>query len=233
MFKLVCIITLAIEGLAIAVHYLIFGPRRRELRNEPATVRRFGLVELLLHALTAMSFLLLAVTGGLSVLRGGPMEGWPRILHWVAAPFFALGLAGIALAWARDGRFEPGDKQWLRRVGGYLGGPDDLPAGRFNAGQKVFFWTVLLPGVLSIVSGLGRMFPLAGDGYQALCFNLHRYSSLALVLAVIGHLYLGTLANPGTLRAVILGKVGTRWARHHHPQWHKEVHHGEQDNHEQ
>ena len=40
---------------------------------------------------------------------------------------------------------------------------------------------------------------------------------------IIGHIYLGTAAEPGTLRSMIHGTVTKDWARLHHPRWYREV----------
>jgi len=104
-------------------------------------------------------------------------------------------------------------------MGGYLGRPDDLPAGMFNAGQKAFFWVVALLGVVTVCSGLARMAPVFGPGAQAIVLIVHRYAALLLAMSIIVHLYLGTLANPGTFRAMLRGMVGRAWVLHHHPVW--------------
>ena len=123
------------------------------------------------------------------------------------------------MIWAEDGRFEEHDWKWASHLGGYLWKRHDLPAGRFNAGQKAYFWFVGLCSILLVLSGVGRVCPVFGEAGQAVVFDIHRYSALALVLAVIAHFYLGTLANPGTFWAMISGRVGPGWARRHHPIW--------------
>jgi formate dehydrogenase subunit gamma len=43
------------------------------------------------------------------------------------------------------------------------------------------------------------------------------------VAAIIAHAYLGTIANPGTWRAMVDGKVSWKWAKKHHSEWYKKV----------
>ncbi len=219
MYRLVVMIGILSAAAGVAGHFLIFGPKHPELRREKPLVRRFNLWERLVHAVTLLSFLALATTGLTAAWRGKPLEGWWLLVHWTAAPFFAVGLAALTLTWSEFGHFERHDLLWARHLGGYLGGPDDLPAGMFNAGQKAFLWVVALLGVVTILSGLIRMAPIFDASGQATALTVHRYAALFLALSIVVHFYLGTLANPGTIRAMLLGRVGRAWVRRHHPVW--------------
>ncbi len=54
--------------------------------------------------------------------------------------------------WSKDARFAPYDKEWLKKHGGYVGGKEvEVPAGRLNAGQKIFFWLAV---ALSFIMGV-------------------------------------------------------------------------------
>jgi len=205
---------------AVVGHYLVYGPKHPELRGEAPTVRRFNLWERLVHGVTMLSFVTLVVTGVVAVLAEHRLTGWLLLVHWVAAPFFAVGLAALTLTWSEFGRFEHHDVLWARHMGGYLGrGAGDLPAGMFNAGQKAFFWVVALLGVVTVCSGVFRMAPVFGPGTQAIVLNVHRYAALLLSMSIVVHLYLGTLANPGTFSAMLRGMVSRAWVRRHHPIW--------------
>ena len=41
-------------------------------------------------------------------------------------------------------------------------------------------------------------------------------------LLLVLHVYLGTVAYPGTARGMIDGRVTRRWAQLHHPRWHED-----------
>jgi cytochrome b subunit of formate dehydrogenase len=41
--------------------------------------------------------------------------------------------------------------------------------------------------------------------------------------SIIGHIYLGTAAEPGTFASMVRGTVTKDWARLHHPKWYREV----------
>jgi formate dehydrogenase subunit gamma len=219
-FRIVSLAGIAVIVVAAVGHYLLFGPRHPDVAKDKRDLRRLSLGERFIHVITILSFLTLAVTGFLATIYfRKPLSGWLWVVHLVAAPVFAVGLAAIALRWAEDCRFESYDWQWARQFGGYFGSDKDVPAGRFNGGQKGFFWAIVALGLISILSGLVRMFPMFDENIQEISYQVHRYSGLFLVMAVIAHIYLGTLANPGTWRVVISGYVSSRWAKHHHPIW--------------
>ena len=219
-FRMVSLVGITAVVVAAIGHYLLFGPRHPELAKDKRNLRRFSLGERFIHAATILSFFTLAVTGFVAAIcLGKPLSGWLWVVHLVAAPVFAVGLTAIALRWAEDCRLESYDWEWAKQFGGYLGGDRDVPAGRFNGGQKAYFWAIVSLGLVSILSGLVRMFPIFDANIQEISYQAHRYSGLFLVMAVIAHIYLGTLANSGTWQVIISGYVSSRWAKHHHPIW--------------
>ena len=84
---------------------------------------------------------------------------------------------------------------------------------------KAFFWVSVLLGLVTLLSGLGRMTPVLPPAHQELIYEIHRYGALLFVMSVAVHFYLATVANRGTIRSMVLGTVGSEWARHHHPLW--------------
>ncbi|MGA1980646.1 MAG: formate dehydrogenase subunit gamma [Sedimentisphaerales bacterium] len=219
-FPIVSLVGITAVVAAAIGHYLLFGPRHPELAKDKRDLRRFSLWERFIHAATILSFLTLALTGfAATIYFGKPLSGWLWIVHLVAAFVFVIGLAAVALRWAEDCRLASYDWEWAKQFGGYLGSDKDAPAGRFNGGQKAYFWTILLLGLVAILSGLVRIFPIFNANVQEIFLQVHRYSGLFLVMVVIAHIYLGTLANPGTWLVIISGYVSSRWAKHHHPIW--------------
>ena len=80
------------------------------------------------------------------------------------------------------------------------------PAGKYNAGQKAFFW---LQGALAIVFVVTGMLLWIPDWFSAGVLSLsrlfHYASALAGGLLLVVHVYLGTVAYPGTARGMIDG----------------------------
>ncbi len=205
---------------ACLLHYAVFGRKRWRPDKSTASVYRFSLSERLVHATTLLAFIVLAGTGFWTVLAlRSPLHGWLWVSHAAAGAIFAIATALMALFWAMDCRFARHDWTWVRRLGGYLGGSNVVPAGRFNAGQKAFFWVSVLLGLVTLLSGLGRMTPVLPPAHQELIYEIHRYGALLFVMSVAVHFYLATVANRGTIRSMVLGTVGSEWARHHHPLW--------------
>jgi formate dehydrogenase subunit gamma len=219
MFRLVVIAGVAAIVAAALGHLVIFGPKRAVGPKGERTVRRFSLWERFVHAITILGFLALAVTGFVPVFLGSALHGWFWVIHLTAAPVFSIGLIFLVMTWARDGVFASCDLEWAMKFGGYLWGDKHAPAERFNAGQKAYFWVVAVMGLVSLVTGLGRAVPVFDAAGQDVLYQIHRYTALIFVMGGIVHLYLGTLANPGTLGAMMTGKVTPGWAESHHPLW--------------
>lgn len=222
MFRALAILGIIGTVGACLLHLLVFGPRHKEAAGGERVIRRFSILERLAHALTLVSFLTLAATGFYSVLAGREaLRGLLLLCHYYAAPAFAVGAAVIVAGWSADAGFKPYDLRWMVNFGGYLWKRENLPAGRFNAGQKVYFWIVATAGFAVILSGLGRLWPVLDETGQWILLWVHRLSALFLAAWAIAHAYLGTLANPGTVQAMLTGRVSEKWARTHHPLWEK------------
>jgi formate dehydrogenase subunit gamma len=140
---------------------------------------------------------------------------------WSGVVFIAVTVAGGVL-WLRDAIFESYDKVWVRKMGGYLGHKGEVPAGRFNAGQKMFYWYSSVLGILMSITGLMLVFK---DAFRlsTLCVTstIHNLFGFFFIAGVLAHAYLGTVANPGTWRVLIDGSVTREWAEHHHPNWYR------------
>ncbi|GAC1535961.1 MAG: formate dehydrogenase subunit gamma [Myxococcales bacterium] len=155
--------------------------------------------------------------GGLSVC------GW---LHpWAGTAFFVAS-AVMFVHWAKEMVLRGKEKEWLGpKMIEYLKfSGDDPTVGKYNGGQKLLFWLTSLGAVGLMLSGLVLWNPLLVPGpVRQIGIVLHDVSFLGFVVAIIGHVYLGTAAEPGTFRAMTRGTVTKPWARLHHPAWYREV----------
>lgn len=202
---------------------------------DPRTVERFSAVQRLVHWAVGLSFTLLLATGLAfsypplfwltGLLGGGPAA---RALHpWIGLVFSAA-MAATFLLWVRDMRLGPSDRQWLRAVPAYARHrtAEVPPAGKYNGGQKLFFWTQSTLALVFLASGVALWLPEAttatfpaGSGLLAMMRLLHYAATLAGGLLLTLHVYLGLFAFPGTARGMIDGKVSRTWAVLHHPAW--------------
>lgn len=198
-------------------------------------MQRFTYVERIVHWVVGLSFLFLLLTGlafshprlfWLTALAGGGATA--RILHpWMGVGFTA-GAVAMFFLWVRDMRLDAGDREWLKAIR-YYAVHDKArvpPAGKYNAGQKMFFWTMSGLGLAYVASGVPMWMPggVLGVGpfYGGVVNAMRLVHYLATVgggLFLIVHVYLGTVAYPGTLGAMLTGRVSSAWAKLHHPRW--------------
>jgi len=130
--------------------------------------------------------------------------------------------------WVKDMFITGADKHWLRSIQHYaLHTRDKIPpAGKYNGGQKIFFWVQTVLGVVLLITGLPLWFPDGILGFgppSSLVLSTmragHYLCALGSGLLLIVHVYLGLVAFPGTARGMIDGKVSQQWAELHHPLW--------------
>jgi formate dehydrogenase subunit gamma len=218
--------------LACLLHYVIYGPKRVRGDTPGDEVARFGRFERIVHLLQLAAFLVLAVTGVGFILsaqwRGGIPYLWrtatAELLHQGVGYVFLLASVLLAVRWAPAAIFRPYDAQWFRVMGGYLWLKGKAPAGKFNAGQKLLFWLLvvasLVLGATGILMGLR---PASLEYWMGHIYTLHGLVAVLIIPAILGHVYLGTVCNPGTLRSIFEGKVTRAWAAKHHPNWLEET----------
>jgi formate dehydrogenase subunit gamma len=217
---------------ALAVFYLWRGSIRIESGRSGRTIVRFGWFERFVHWLTAVSWLVLAITG-LNVAFGrqlllplmgedafSTMTEWGKYAHNFLAFPFTLGIILIFLSWVRYNLPNRIDIDWLRQAGGMLWHAHP-PAEKFNAGQKAVFWIVVLAGGLVAASGYVLLFPfwftdIAG---QQTAHVAHSLLAVLMIAAILGHIYIGTLGMEGAFEAMGSGDVDLNWAKEHHSLW--------------
>jgi formate dehydrogenase subunit gamma len=201
------------------------------------TVRRFGFLERANHWMTAISFIGLALTG-LTIAYGATLilpfgdevlgdAGWLATWgHVMFAPAFTLGIVFMALRWTwgnLPGRY---DGAWLARAGGFFSDdPDNPPARKFNAGQKLIFWAAILGGAVMVGTGLMLIFPFFWLGLEGMSWAMLTHAVVAFLLidVFIGHIYIGTVGMQGAISAMWGGDVDRNWAKEHHELWLAEI----------
>jgi formate dehydrogenase subunit gamma len=155
---------------------------------------------------------------------GGPVT---RLLH----PWFSIGFVTLfvlqLINWLGPMTWTPEDWAWLTRLREYVTNQEPLEpdyVGFFNAGQKLYFWAIVVGTVLFLISGIPMWFPATfGRPLVAIGYVLHDAAALVMLVGFIVHIYEGTAAQPGTFRAMTRGWVETRWAWTHHPAWYRQA----------
>ena len=222
--------------LAIALWFGVKGPMPLEHGRSGRTVDRWSTANRVLHWYTAILFIILAITG-LSLLFGravlipllGPegFAAWADIsigLHNYAGPAFAVGVVLMLVFWARYNLPAKGDGTWLAQGGGFFGKGKHPPAGRINAGEKIFTYGAMLTiGVVVVVTGFILDFPNSGQTRDTmqLAHIIHGIGSLIWIALMLGHIYLGSVGVEGALEGMTTGRVDENWAKQHHSLWYE------------
>jgi len=112
------------------------------------------------------------------------------------------------------------DVEWVKRGGGLVG-HDHPPASRFNAGQKMIYWIVVIGGTAVAITGYILMFPFYGTSVVGMqtAQIVHAIIAVLFVAAMLGHIYIGTIGMEGAFEAMGTGQVDVNWAREHHALW--------------
>ncbi len=210
-----------IELILIIIHYVLIGRKEGTPVGKP-NVLRFRGHERIAHAIVMITVTFLAATGFCFLLgQHDPLGPWARVWHTWFGYVASIGVVLIFLSWVAFMFPAKGDFSWLLKAGGYLGGvKGHVPAGKFNAGQKILFWLAILAsgtcGVTGIVMGLNR-----GSHFtnQEIYYTLHDISALVMILILVAHIYLAAFVVPHSLRAIFGGKVSDIWAKEHHSLW--------------
>jgi formate dehydrogenase subunit gamma len=218
--------------LLLTVFYLVRGRIKIEAGPAGRTLTRFNAFERFMHWLTAACFIVLALSGlnvtfGKAVLLPliGPqaftnvsiVAKWSH--NYLAWPFM-LGIALMLVVWIKDNIPGATDLRWFAAGGGIIG-KGHPPAKRFNGGQKVIFWSVVLGGAALSVSGVYLLFPAFAGGVLNLQFwnVVHGVVSMVMVAVILAHIYIGSIGMEGAFDAMGSGEVDLNWAKEHHSLW--------------
>ena len=244
---------LGIIGLLV-IFYFVRGKIRIDAGPSGDTILRFGTIDRFAHWLMAGSFVILAITG-LNLLYGQyvlmPIIGKEafasfttvgKYAHNYLAFAFMAGLALSFVLWVRHNIPSRVDLEWLKAGGGIFKKGVHPPARKFNAGQKIIFWAVMIGGLSVSMSGIALMFPFTTTMFadtfsllNVLGFNLptdltalreqqlnqlwHGIVSIALMTMIIAHIYIGSVGMEGAIDAMNSGHVDRNWAKEHHNLW--------------
>ncbi len=210
---------------------------RGEIAGEAGDqIVRYTLAERIHHWLGGVSYVLCLITGlafwtpylywMAYLVGGGPTA---RFLHPLAGLVFTASMIWMYQMWHGDMRTTEADREWWRKKKYYIENQDEKvpPIGRFNYGQKLFFWVMLYSAILLLLSGLVLWFPdyvhwnLRWLRYLAV--TVHVATALVTIGGFIIHVYMGTAMVRGSFTSIVQGKVSTAWARAHHRLWYEKI----------
>ena len=202
--------------------------RRGELLRHPVYTR-------VLHWSVAIFFILSLLTGFAiyspwlfywitPLFGGGPRT---RLLHPWFGLLFTIFFFFQFLNWVAPMAWKEADRRWMRRMRQYVTNQDTVESedvGFFNGGQKLYFWAIVISGILFLITGLLMWFDnVVPRWVVAVSYVIHDLAALLMLAGFIIHVYEGTAQQPGTFRSMIDGTVTEDWARTHHPAWYRGV----------
>ena len=244
-----------------------------EAGRSGVSIQRFAFIERFAHWLFAGSFIILGLTGLITLFGRNAMElfadrpetyaalrevyanvAWvSKWVHNNVAWAFILGLVLIFVLWVVHNIPNRLDINWMMKGGGLFSKHSHPPAKKFNAGQKIIFWSCVIFGGSIAASGIALLFPFELPMFQATFDKLravgitslpfygplpetltphaemmhaqawHAIVSFLLMVIVVAHIYIGSVGMEGAYDAMGTGQVDLNWAKEHHSLWVEEV----------
>ena len=223
--------------LILAAIYFATGPVKLHDKPTGRMIERFTLAERWAHWVMGISFVVLGITGlillfGKHVLLpviGYTLFAWlgalAKNLHNFVAPLFAASLLIFIVMFIKDNLPKSYDFSWFAKAPGFFAGRH-IPSGRFNGGEKTWFWGGVVVLCLALVgSGAVLLFPNF-DQVRATMQQMsviHMVAGVLVIAASLGHIYLGTIGVEGAYQAMRSGYVDEVWAKEHHEYWYNDV----------
>jgi formate dehydrogenase subunit gamma len=199
-------------------------------------VQRYNFAERAYHWINAIAYTYLLLTGlaiftplayWLAYVLGGPAT--IRYWHpWIGLVYLAT-IFWMHRLWKRDMQKIPEDEQWNKNLRAYTENRDELmpPQGRFNAGQKQFWWVMFYCTFILLITGIIMWIPekMPRELHWVLPITIfiHSVTALITIAAFIIHVYMSIWMTPGSMKAMVEGHVSTTWARTHHRLWYEKI----------
>ena len=198
--------------LTLAIFYWRKGALGHAENDGAPTIERFTPFERAAHWTNAFAFVTLAVSGivmafgkfFLLPIVGGTLFGWLtyalKTAHNFVGPLFAVSLVIVVITFIKDNFAKAADFVWLSKAGGMLS-EHEIPSHRFNAGEKgMFWWGILFPGMVVVVSGLVLDFLVPGFGQtrgeMQIAHMVHALAACLMMTMLVGHIYIGDSRHP-------------------------------------
>ncbi len=205
------------------------------MKNDPEKLLRYTPSERANHWLTAITFILLALTGlplfhpffyPLTLLFGGGV--WTRIIHPFFGILMVISFAIMSVHFRQLNTMTPADWQWMRHLRELANGDErNMPeSGKFNGGQKLLFRLLVLCMALLFLSGIviwrayfSFLFPVWAVRLSAV---VHAAAATLIIGLIIFHIYMAIWVRE-SMDAMLYGRVRRAWAKQHHPAWFRQV----------
>lgn len=224
---------------AIALFYWRKGTIDLHGQETGRKIERFTPFERSAHWANAIAFCALAISGIVMAFGkffilpviGTALFGWLtyalKNIHNFAGPLFAVSLVIVIVTFVRDNIPSKEDLTWILKGGGLFSGTE-VPSHRFNAGEKILFWSgVFFLGLIVVASGLLLDKLIPGLVYERATMQIshmvHAVATFLMMAMFLGHIYMGTIGMRGAYSAMREGYVDETWAKEHHELWYDDI----------
>ncbi|MDI9234807.1 formate dehydrogenase subunit gamma [Limnohabitans lacus] len=224
---------------AIALFYWRKGTIELHGQETGRKIERFTPFERSAHWANAIAFCALAISGIVMAFGkffilpviGTALFGWLtyalKNIHNFAGPLFAVSLVIVIVTFVRDNIPSKEDLTWILKGGGLVSGTE-VPSHRFNAGEKILFWSgVFFLGLVVVASGLVLDNLIPGLVYERATMQIshmvHAVATFLMMAMFLGHIYMGTIGMRGAYSAMREGYVDETWAKEHHELWYDDI----------
>ncbi|WP_191321654.1 formate dehydrogenase subunit gamma [Malaciobacter halophilus] len=220
-----------------ALHYFIIGPK--VFSHDRKKIHVFNLFHRFIHWLAGFSFLVLIPTGFImifgSFFGGGTFVEVSKELHAISTVFFAIAVVPMTLMWIKEMLPTMDDVKWMMILGGYLSKVKrPIPAGKFNAGQKMWFWVCTFGGIVMILTGAAMYFQdfelaiiksmgLSQIDFLRLSAIVHNILGMAVAALFFTHVYMSMFAIKGAIHSMITGDKEEEEVEILHSSYYKEL----------
>lgn len=201
------------------IHYMVIGPMI--FSHDRKKIYVFTLFNRIVHAIAAIAFMIIIPTGLImmygSVFGGGAFVRVCKEIHAISTLLFIVSVVPMFFMWVRWMFIHWDDIKWLMIVGGYLNkNKKPVPAGKFNAGQKTWFWLATLGGFIMIGTGAAMYFQdfrldiIASNGISQIDFLrasaiVHNTLGLGVLALFLVHIYMSVFAIKGAIHSIVTG----------------------------
>jgi formate dehydrogenase subunit gamma len=201
------------------IHYLIIGPMI--FSHDRKKIYVFTVFNRIIHSIAGVAFTLLIPTGLVmmfgATFGGGEFVRICKEIHAISTLLFVISILPMFFMWVRWMFVHWDDFKWMMILGGYLNkDKKPVPAGKFNAGQKMWFWLATLGGLVMILSGAAIFFQdfkleiltqYAISQIDFLRANaiIHNVLGMGVLALFLTHVYMSVFAIKGAIHSIITG----------------------------
>ena len=212
------------------------APQTRASDRDDELIARYSLGERVNHWIGALTYIYLLMTGlafwspylfWLAVVVGGGPTA--RFWHPWLGLVFTASLLWTFSEWRGDMRVDDDDRAWAKAIPNYIENKDKElpPQGRFNYGQKLFFWGMFYSIILLLLSGLALWFtdslPWSLRFLRYLAILIHASVAMITIGLFLIHVYMSTIMEEGSFGSMVHGTVTRAWAWTFHRKWYDRI----------